>query len=130
MNLKIKYREKYTIEQRRNESKNVKKKYQDRIPVIVSKDPGSELSDINKEKYLVPIEFTVGQLLTIIRQRTTIGPEKAINLFIIDYNYTQILAPTSATIGSLYLQYVESFMNDPKYDGYLYIVYTGENVFG
>lgn len=130
MNLKIKYREKYTVEQRRIESKNVKKKYPDRIPVIVSKDPDSTLSDINKEKYLVPLEFTIGQLLTIIRQRTKIGPEHAINLFIVDCNYTQILAPTSASFGSLYTQHVEHFVDDKKYDGYLYIVYTGENVFG
>lgn len=130
MHIKINYREKFTIEQRRNESKNVKKKYPDRIPVIVSKDPSSNLADINKEKYLIPIDFTVGQLLTIIRQRTSISAENAINLFIIDYNNNQILAPTSSTIGTLFTQYVESFINDKKYDGYLYIVYTGENVFG
>jgi GABA(A) receptor-associated protein len=130
MNLKIRYREKYSLEQRRAESKNVKKKYPDRIPLIVSKDPDSDLSNIDKEKYLVPSDFTVAQLLTIIRQRTTIGPEKSINLFVIDYNNTQILAPTSSTIGSLYTQYVDTFINDKKYDGYLYIVYTGENVFG
>ena len=130
MNLKIRYREKYSLEQRRTESKNVKKKYPDRIPLIVSKDPDSDLSNIDKEKYLVPSDFTVAQLLTIIRQRTTIGPEKSINLFVIDYNNTQILAPTSSTIGSLYTQYVDTFISDKKYDGYLYIIYTGENVFG
>ena len=112
MNLKIRYREKYSLEQRRAESKNVKKKYPDRIPLIVSKDPDSDLSNIDKEKYLVPSDFTVAQLLTIIRQRTTIGPEKSINLFVIDYNNTKILAPTSSNIGSLYTQYVDTFIND------------------
>jgi GABA(A) receptor-associated protein len=130
MYTKIKYREDYTVEQRKSESSRVKRDHPDRIPVILTKDSKSFLKDIKKQKYLVPFDYTIGQFLSLIRKNTDIEPEQAINLFVVDYNYNQILASTSATFGSLYTQYVESLSNNPNYDGYFYIIYTGENVFG
>jgi GABA(A) receptor-associated protein len=130
MHIKISYREKYTIEERKFESSRVKIKYPDRIPVILTKDNSSLLKDISKQKYLVPYDYTIGQFLTLIRKQILIEQEQAINLFVIDYNYNQILAATSVTMESLYNQYVSNLISNENYDGYLYIVYTGENVFG
>jgi hypothetical protein len=36
----------------------------------------------------------------------------------------------SASMASLYIDYVESFKTNPNYDGYLYIIYSSENTFG
>ena len=129
-NVKISYKNNHTIEERKSETLKIKDKYSDKIPVIVTKDPSSQLNNISKEKYLVPFDMTIGQFMSIVRQKTSIGIEQAINIFLIDYNNNSILAPTSASFESLYVQYVEKEINNKNYDGYIYLIYTGENVFG
>jgi hypothetical protein len=42
------------------------RKYQDRIPVIVEKVPNSKLRDLDKKKYLVPAELTLGQFYYLV----------------------------------------------------------------
>jgi GABA(A) receptor-associated protein len=129
-NIKISYKNNHTIEERKSETLKIKNKYSDKIPVIVTKDPSSQLNNITKEKYLVPFDMTIGQFMSVIREKTSIGQEQAINIFLIDYNNNNILASTSASFESLYIQYVEKEINNKNYDGYIYLIYTGENVFG
>jgi GABA(A) receptor-associated protein len=129
-NIKISYKNNHTIEERKSETLKIKNKYSDKIPVIVTKDPSSQLNNITKEKYLVPFNMTIGQFMSVIREKTSIGQEQAINIFLIDYNNNNILASTSASFESLYIQYVEKEINHKNYDGYIYLIYTGENVFG
>ena len=124
------YRKKYSIAERRNEMSRIRTKYPDRIPIIVSKDPNCKLNNIIKEKYLVPQDLTIGQFIVIIRNKASLSAEEAINLFIIDYENNQILVQSSATVASVYNKYVSEFKNSKNYDGYLYFVYTSENVFG
>ena len=124
------YRKKYSIADRRNEMSRIKNKYPDRLPIIVSKDPNCNLKNIIKEKYLVPADLTIAQFMIVIREKASLKPEETINLFIIDYENNQILAQSSATIGSVYDRYVNQSKNSKNYDGYLYFVYTSENVFG
>jgi GABA(A) receptor-associated protein len=129
-NIKISYKNNHTIEERKSETLKIKNKYSDKIPVIVTKDPSSQLNNITKEKYLVPFDMTIGQFMSVIREKTSICQEQAINIFLIDYNNNNILASTSASFESLYIQYVEKEINNKNYDGYIYLIYTGENVFG
>jgi GABA(A) receptor-associated protein len=106
------------FEKKYNESKRIREKYPERVPVIVEKAKGCNLNDIDKKKYLVPCDITIGQFISIIRQRIKLSPDKAIFIFI-----NNILPPTSATIHSIY--------NEMKHgDGFLYIHYNGESVFG
>ena len=128
--IKISYKNNHTIEERKSETTTVRNKYPDKIPVIIIKDPSSQLNNITKEKYLVPFDMTIGQFMSIVRQKTSIGQEQAINIFLVDYNNNHILATTSTSFESLYLQYVEKEINNKNYDGYIYLIYTGENVFG
>ena len=74
--------------------------------------------DIDKKKYLVPQDLTVGQFVYIIRKRIKLSPEKAIYLFI-----NNILPPTAALMSSIYEDQKDE-------DGFLYITYSGENTFG
>jgi GABA(A) receptor-associated protein len=106
------------FEKKYNESKRIREKYPDRVPVIVQKAKGCNLNDIDKKKYLVPSDVTIGQFISIIRQRIKLSPDKAIFIFI-----NNILPSTSATVHSIY--------NEMKHgDGFLYIYYNGESVFG
>lgn len=128
--IKFSYKKNHTLEERKSETLRIRNKYPDKIPVIIIKDPSSQLNNISKEKYLVPFDMTVGQFMSVVREKTSIGQEQAINIFLVDYNNNNILAPTSSSFESLYVQYVEKEINHKNYDGYIYLIYTGENVFG
>tara|TARA_A100001015_G_scaffold312278_1_gene417155 strand:- start:63 stop:413 length:351 start_codon:yes stop_codon:yes gene_type:complete len=112
------FKKKHNFDKRLNESKLITEKYPDKVPIIVERLKNSDIPDIDKKKYLVPKDLTTGQFIYVIRRRIKLEKEKAIFLFIKD-----ILPPTSATIEQLY----EDNKDD---DGFLYVVYSGENAFG
>ncbi len=126
----IPFREKYSLEHRKNETSKVKKRYPERIPVIITKNVNSNIANINNEKFLIPESLTVCQLIQVIRERIKINEYEAINVFIITLDNNEILPAFGSSILSIYNEYVESRKDHPKYDCYLYVVYSGENVFG
>ncbi|CAG7818014.1 unnamed protein product, partial [Allacma fusca] len=65
--------------------------------VIVEKAPKARIGDLDKKKYLVPSDLTVGQFYFLIRKRIHLRPEEALFFFVKD-----AIPPTSATMGSLY----------------------------
>lgn len=107
-----------SLEKRKAESDRIRAKYPDRIPVITHKAPESDIPKIDKEKFLVPKELTVGQFVYIIRKRIKLSPEQAIFIFV---NGT--LPSTSQLMSSVYKQNVNE-------DGFLYVTYSGESTFG
>lgn len=112
------FKEEHPLEKRKAEAGRIKDKYPDRIPVIVEKADKSDIPDIDKKKYLVPSDLTVGQFVYVIRKRIKLSPEKAIFIFV-----KNVLPPTAALMSSIY----EDHRDD---DGFLYITYSGENTFG
>ena len=113
------YKKKNTIEIRKQESENIMKKYPNRIPVIVEKsNKCSDIDEIDKTKFLVPDDLTIGQFIFVIRKRLKLTPEKALFIFI-----NNKLVPTHSLISQIY--------NDEKdEDNFLYINYSSENTFG
>lgn len=109
----------YTQEERVIESQRIKEKYPDRIPVIVEKDKRSTMPEIDKKKYLVPMDLTVGQFLYVIRKRLKVSPEKAIYLFTENGH----IPPTAALMSSVH-------RNNKANDDFLYFKYSSDNVFG
>mgnify|MGYP001259079511 FL=1 len=107
-----------TFQERINESTKIKSKYPDRVPVICEKNPGSGLEILDKRKYLVPNDITSTQFLFIIRKRLKLASEKGIFLFV-----NNMIAPSTHTMIDLYNEYKDD-------DGFLYMNYTEENVFG
>ena len=112
------FKENIPLQKRIDEATRIMKKYPDRIPVIVEKAPSSDIDNIDKKKYLVPSDLTLGQFIYVIRKRIKLPPEKAIFLFI-----DNTLPPTSALMSDIYKQYHDS-------DFFLYFSYSGESVFG
>ena len=68
-------------EKRKSEAERIRQKYPDRVPVICEKADRSDIPDIDKKKYLVPADLTVGQFHYVIRKRIKLAPEKALFLF-------------------------------------------------
>ena len=112
------FKEKFTLEERLEESTRILSKYSDRVPIIVEAKPNSNLQDLDKHKYLVPKEMTVGQFLYVIRKRLKLKPEQAIFVFV-----DNKMPATSELISTLY----ERSKNE---DGFMYVLYSGENTFG
>lgn len=65
--------------------------------MIVEKAPKASIGDLDKKKYLVPSDLTVGQFYFLIRKRIHLRPEDALFFFV-----SNVIPPTSATMGSLY----------------------------
>lgn len=67
------------------------------VQVIVEKAPKARIRDLDKKKYLVPSDLTVGQFYFLIRKRIHLRPEDALFFFV-----NNQIPPTSATMGQLY----------------------------
>jgi GABA(A) receptor-associated protein len=110
----------FTEKKSRVEAEKVLCKYPDRVPVIVTKNIRSQNTpDIDKNKFLVPLDLTVGQFMYVIRKRIKLESSKALFLFVGDS-----IAPTSELMGAVYGEFQD------KGDGFLHVVYSGENTFG
>ncbi|KAJ7559734.1 hypothetical protein O6H91_04G098900 [Diphasiastrum complanatum] len=96
----------------------MRRKYPDRIPVIVERAKGSDLADMEKKKYLVPEDLTVGQFVYIVGKRLHLTAGQALFIFI-----GKVLPPTASLIGAIYNEYKDQ-------DGFLYVTYSGEKTFG
>lgn len=112
------FKKKYSLEQRKLQSKNIMLKYSDRLPILIHKSYNSRLIDVSKNKYLSPKDLTLGQFLIVMRSRIKLEPDKSIFLFI-----NNKIFPNSALMNDIY--------NEEKdEDGFLYIVYSEESTFG
>ena len=114
----IPFKEKYNEEVRTAESLRIITKYQDRIPIIVERCSNCDLPHIEKQKFLVSKDLTLGQFIYIVRKRINLNAEQA--LFIMINN---TLAPNNKNLSELYDTHKDK-------DNFLYITYTSENTFG
>ena len=111
------FKEKTSLNERKVESSKIREKYPDRIPIIVEAG-NTRVPQIDKSKYLVPRDITVGQFLYIIRKRIKLSNDKALFLFV-----NKILPPTSCLISDIDNNYQDE-------DGFIYFTYIDENTFG
>lgn len=108
----------HPLERRQAESARIREKYPDRVPVIVERAEKTDIPDIDKKKYLVPSDLTIGQFVYVVRKRIKLSPEKAIFIFV-----KNILPPTAALMSTVYEEHKDE-------DGFVYMTYSGENTFG
>lgn len=108
------------LQLREGELDRLSRNYPDKVPVFISKSMYAKDSvpQIRKQKFLVPSQFTMAELLIIIRRWLLLTPEQAIFVFI-----DNILPQTGSTIGELH-----AIHKSP--DGALRMNYSSENTFG
>lgn len=109
----------HSFDKRKEESKKIIDKYPGQVPVIIEKGESSLLPNPVKQKFLLQRDLTIGQYLYIIRKQINIDATESIFLIV---NETYI-PPNSATIGEVYDKYTDK-------DGFLYITYSAQQVFG
>ena len=109
----------YSLNQRKNECEKILLKYPNRIPVICEKNYNStNAPDIDKHKYLVSRDLTLGQFMHTIRQRMNLTADVGLYIFISGF-----IPSNSQFLSNLYVD----FRDD---DGFLYVIYDVENTFG
>jgi GABA(A) receptor-associated protein len=111
------YKDDYTLEHRKNESSKILERYPDRIPIICE-TLDKKAPKLDKKKFLVPCDLTMGQFMFILRKRINLKQEEAIYLFV-----NNTICPSSALMSSIYDKNIDE-------DGFLYIKYNGESTFG
>ncbi|KAF3956463.1 hypothetical protein ACB098_10G134600 [Castanea mollissima] len=114
----ISFKDEFTFEQRYEESRDIIAKYPNRVPLIVERYSKSRLPVMEKKKFLVPRDMSVGQFIHILSDRLHLAPGKALFVFV-----KNTLPQTATLMDSVY----ESFKDE---DGFLYMCYSTENTFG
>jgi len=117
------FQKEFKFEDRQKMSNKLMEKFEGRIPCIVEKSRnwGSRnLESIDKRKFLIPIDITMSNMALVIRRRTKIPAETALIFYV---GERQIIPKMSDTFDILYA-------NNKSSDGFLYISYSIEKVFG
>lgn len=114
------YKSATPFNKRLEESTQIMKKYPGRYPFIIERSSSSRgtIPKCAKNKFLVPGDISVGQMLAIIRRNMTLPPEIAIFIFC-----NNTLPPSNTLMRELYHENKDT-------DGFTYITYTGESTFG
>ncbi|GKU91834.1 hypothetical protein SLEP1_g5649 [Rubroshorea leprosula] len=87
----------HPLERRQAEAGCIREKYPDRIPVIVERAEKSDVPDIDKKKYLVLADLTVGQFVYVVQKGIKLSSETAIFIFV-----KNILPPTATMMSAIY----------------------------
>ena len=118
--MNVSFKKKYSLQDRYNESRKILEKYPGRVPLICERSLSAsrDCIYIDKNKYLVPRDLTIGQFIYVIRKRMILPKESAL------YLYINGIMPSSSNI----MQYVYEYNKDT--DLFLYINYSTENTFG
>jgi GABA(A) receptor-associated protein len=115
----MEFKKKHTFETRAAEATRIREKFPGRVPVIIERAAKDKmLAPIDKNKFLVPADLTMGQFIFVIRKRISLSSESA--LFVFCNN-------SLPTTGSLMR---ELYGSHGDHDGFLYMTYCGENTFG
>ncbi|XP_062144900.1 autophagy-related protein 8i-like [Alnus glutinosa] len=118
MGKSMSFKDEFIFEQRYEESRDILTKYPGRVPVIVERYSESDLPEMEKKKYLVPRDMSVGLFIHILSSRLHLGPGKALFVFV-----KNTLPQTATLMDTVY----ESFKDE---DGFLYMCYSTEKTFG
>eukprot|EP01089_Gocevia_fonbrunei_P007973 TRINITY_DN19444_c0_g1_i1.p1 TRINITY_DN19444_c0_g1~~TRINITY_DN19444_c0_g1_i1.p1 ORF type:complete len:120 (-),score=21.42 TRINITY_DN19444_c0_g1_i1:59-418(-) len=108
-----------TLKKRTSISSKLLASHPDKIPIIVERQPNSDAPPIPKHKFLAPGDLTVAGFISEIRKQLPIGSETAIFIFV----NQNTLPASSALLSTIYEQHKDE-------DGFLYILYTKENIYG
>lgn len=116
------FKQTYSLETRKDNSAKVLHKYPDRVPVIIEriKSISTNVADLERTKYLVPYDTTIAFFAANIRKKVTLREGDSLFIFCGSKNH---IVSGSNTFQHLYLNYKDE-------DGFLYLLYSGENVFG
>ncbi|XP_068246097.1 microtubule-associated proteins 1A/1B light chain 3A-like isoform X1 [Palaemon carinicauda] len=105
---------------RKDEASVIRSEFPGKIPVVVERwAKENHLPYSNRMKFLVPQEITMSQFLHIVRNRLSIN--STMSLYLLVNNTT--LVSLSKTLAEVYRESHDD-------DGFLYVTYASQEVFG
>ena len=117
----MQFKEKHSFEERKAQSKRLLKKHPDRVPVVVERAPsGTFVAELENSRYLLAYDATVGGFMATLRKQVVTNASDGFYMFC---GNKRVLVSGSNTFQHLYACYKDD-------DGFLYMLYAGENVFG
>ncbi|KAM3144324.1 hypothetical protein pb186bvf_003488 [Paramecium bursaria] len=119
MNNKLKFKQKFTLEQRRQKRQLKDSQITDMIPVVVESHQRSKLPNLPKNVYLVSKDFKVSQFRQLIRNSLKLTSKQSIY-----FHCGDTLVNEDQVVRQLYETH-----QDPE-DGFLYLTYSDLEVFG
>ena len=117
--MEFKFKKQVDLETRKKQNKELIKRNPKKIPIILEKDPKCKLIPIKKTKFMIEKNSTVSKLIQSIRILMKIPQEEGLFLSA-KGKYT---LTGQKIIGDIYNTYKDE-------DGFLYIMYTTELIFG
>ena len=117
--MEFKFKQGKKLEERKKEFQDIKKHYPAKIPIICEKAPNSRIKTIEKTKYLVEGGLSVPQFVSTIRKKLDMDDKEALFLLVNGKNTLS----QNETIETVYNKYKDK-------DGFLYIAYASEEIWG
>ncbi len=118
------YKDTMSFEDRKKRSTSLLLKYSDKYPVILEKSKKDKyLPRIDKSKLLVSHDMTIASIIQLLKKNIKINEHTAIYITTTDKKNNDIMLSGSQSITNVY----DNYKSD---DGFLYLEYCTENVFG
>ncbi len=118
------YKDTMSFEDRKKRSASLLLKYSDKYPVILEKSKKDKyLPRIDKSKLLVSHDMTVASIIQLLKKNIKINEHTAIYIITTDIKNNEIILSGSQSVNYIYETYKSN-------DGFLYLEYCTENVFG
>eukprot|EP00697_Spironema_sp_BW2_P000808 gnl/Spiro4/11085_TR5875_c0_g2_i1.p2 gnl/Spiro4/11085_TR5875_c0_g2~~gnl/Spiro4/11085_TR5875_c0_g2_i1.p2 ORF type:complete len:130 (+),score=50.27 gnl/Spiro4/11085_TR5875_c0_g2_i1:104-493(+) len=120
-----KFKDQHPFEQRQNEALRVRLRYPNKTPVIVERDASArdDVPDLEKTKFLIPNDYTMGQLMFIVRSHLrnrdqALSPSQTLYFFV-----NKMIPRVDELVSSVYATHHDA-------DSFLYVTYVVENSYG
>jgi hypothetical protein len=115
------FKENHSLTERRAKSQRLLNKHPDRVPVVVERaTSGTFVGELENSRFLLACDATVGGFMATIRKHVIANSSDGLYMFC---GNKKVLVSGSNTFQHLYANYKDD-------DGFLYMLYAGENVFG
>ena len=113
------FKKEKTFNDRKSEHAQIMEDHPNKIAIICEKVPQSKIKGIDKTKYLVDGNLTIPQFVSTIRKKLEMGNIEAI-FFLVN---GKIALNGNMTMNEVYKKYKDK-------DGFLYIAYAAEEIWG
>ncbi|XP_057297806.1 microtubule-associated proteins 1A/1B light chain 3B-like [Hydractinia symbiolongicarpus] len=114
------FKDKKNFHARQRDSECIMEQYSDKLPLIIERYKNEKaLPVIDKIKFLVPSDMTIGTLNSILRRRLQLNSTQALFLLVNNRNMFTASMPIC-----------DVYRDEKDEDGFLYIVYASQEVFG
>jgi len=114
------YQDKVSFEDRLKEAEYTRNRYPTKVPLVIERHRSEKnLPNIDKIKWLVPHEMTLAQLSSVIKQRLKCPSNQQLFMTINSREFPSLLS----TLSSLH-------NNHSSCDGFLYLTYSSQEVYG